>query len=118
MLTIHLNNLLFHSFHGMFKEERVLGNDFELNIDISFEESGKITTIQQSVDYVSIYAIIKAVMDIPTALLETVVQELAEKFHLFDDKIKIVSISIKKLNPPIPNFQGTVGLSYSKVFQQ
>ena len=116
MLTIHLHNLLFHSFHGMFKEERVLGNNFELNVEISFDVPDKITSLHQSIDYVSIYAIIKEVMDVPTQLLETVVQDLAEKFHLFDGKIKKVSIDIKKLNPPIFNFQGSVGISYTKDF--
>lgn len=116
MLTVHLHNLMFHSFHGMFKEERILGNNFEINVDVSFDVPDKITRLQQSVDYVSLYAIIKEIMDVPTQLLETVVQDLAERFHLFDNKIRIVSISIKKLNPPINNFQGTVGISYSKEF--
>lgn len=116
MLTIHLHNLQFHSCHGMFKEERVLGNNFELNVAISFEEPDKITKLQESIDYVSIYNITKTVMDVPTQLLETVVQDLAEKYYSFDKKIKKVSISIQKLNPPIPNFQGTVGISYSKEF--
>lgn len=116
MLTIHLHSLIFHSFHGMFKEEKILGNDFEVNVDISIEALEKITRLHQSVDYVSLHAIIKEAMDEPTQLLETVVQVLAEKIHLFDSKIKSVTIKIKKLNPPIGNFQGTVGISYSKVF--
>jgi dihydroneopterin aldolase len=116
MLTIQLHNLIFHSFHGMFKEERNLGNDFEVNLEVSFDVQGKITRLHQSVDYVSLHAIIKEVMDKPTLLLETVVQVLAERIHLFDEKIKLVTISIKKLNPPIGNFQGTVSVSYSKEF--
>lgn len=116
MLTIHLHSLIFHSFHGLFKEEKILGNDFEVNVDISFEALAIITRLQQSVDYVSLHAIIKDVMDEPTQLLETVVQLLAEKIYLFDSRIKSVTIKIKKLNPPIGNFQGSVGVSYSKVF--
>ena len=116
MVTIHLHNLMFHSFHGMFKEERVLGNNFEINVDVSFDVTETITKLNQSIDYVSLYAIIKEVMDVPTQLLETVVQHLADRFQNFDEKIKSVVISIKKLNPPIHNFQGTVGLTYSKVF--
>lgn len=116
MLTIHLHSLIFHSFHGMFKEEKVLGNDFEVNMDVLFESQEKITRLKQSIDYVSLHALIKEVMDKPTPMLETVVQELAEKVKLFDEKIKAVSISIKKLNPPIGNFQGTVGVSYSTKF--
>ena len=116
MLTIHLHNLLFHSFHGMYKEEKVLGNDFEVNVDVSIKAQENITKLRQSVDYVSLYAIIKEVMDQPTPLLEKLVQELAEKIRLLDEKIEGVSISIKKINPPIGNLQGTVGVSYSTIF--
>ncbi|MBC7423516.1 MAG: dihydroneopterin aldolase [Ferruginibacter sp.] len=116
MLTIHLHNLIFHSFHGMFKEERILGNNFEVNVDVSFPAHEPITKLSQSIDYVALYAIIKEVMDEPTQLLETVVQELERRFHLFDEKIVSIAISIKKLNPPIANFQGTVGISYAKTF--
>jgi dihydroneopterin aldolase len=116
MLTIHLHNLLFHSFHGMYKEEKILGNDFEVNVDVSIKAQENITRLRQSVDYVSLYSIIKEVMDQPTPLLEKLVQELAEKIRLFDEKIEGVSISIKKLNPPIANLQGTIGVSYSTIF--
>ena len=116
MLTIHLHNLLFHSFHGMYKEEKILGNDFEVNVDVSIKAQENITKLRQSVDYVSLYSIIKQVMDQPTPLLEKLVQELAEKIRLLDEKIEGVSISIKKLNPPIGNLQGIVGVSYSTIF--
>jgi len=116
MLTIHLHNLLFHSFHGMYKEEKILGNDFEVSVDVSIKAQENITKLRQSVDYVSLYSIIKEVMDQPTPLLEKLVQELAEKIRLLDEKIEGVSISIKKLNPPIGNLQGTVGVSYSTIF--
>ena len=116
MLTIHLHNLLFHSFHGMYKEEKILGNDFEVNVDVSIKAQENITKLRQSVDYVSLYSLIKEVMDQPTPLLEKLVQELAEKIRLLDEKIEGVSISIKKLNPPIGNLQGTVGVSYSTIF--
>ncbi len=116
MLTIHLHHLLFHSLHGMFKEENVLGNNFEVNADISFEPDGTIKHLSQSVDYVTIYTVIKQIMDKPTALLETVVQNLADGIYASDNKVKAVTVSIKKLNPPISNFEGTVGVSYSKVF--
>ncbi len=116
MLTIHLHNLLFHSFHGMYKEEKILGNDFEVNVDVSIKAEQHISKLKQSVDYVSLYAVIKEVMDQPTPLMEMLIQELAERIRLFDEKIHAVTISIKKLNPPISNLQGTVGVSYSKVF--
>jgi dihydroneopterin aldolase len=55
-------------------------------------------------------------MAIPTALLETLAQELTHKIHDFDNRIKSVSVSVKKKNPPISNMEGSVGVHYKKVF--
>ncbi len=116
MITIHLHSMIFHSFHGMFKEEKVLGNDFEVSMDVTIDAPDMITRLHQSVDYVALHAIIREVMDESTPFLETVVQVLATRVGLFDKKIKSVTVTVKKLNPPIANFQGTVGITYSKEF--
>jgi 7,8-dihydroneopterin aldolase/epimerase/oxygenase len=90
MLTIHLHKLLFHSFHGFYEEERV--------------------------NYIIIYDTIKLRMQQPSPLLETVAQELTHAIHKIDERIKSVSITIKKSSPPIENFQGLVGVSYKREF--
>lgn len=116
MITIHLHNLLFHAYHGIYKEEKVLGNDFEVNADITFNENEKVIHLKDTIDYVTIHGIIKKVMDIPTPLLETVVQKMTEEIKIFDERITSAKVNIKKLNPAITNFNGTVGVSYYKVF--
>ena len=116
MLTIQLNNLIFHAYHGLYEEEKIIGNDFEVNLEVKFHEQKKITDINDTVDYVSIHGIIKKVMDNPTPLMETVVQDIVEQIKLFDAKIVSVIVNIKKLNPAIANFNGTVGINYTKVF--
>ena len=116
MFTIHLTNLKFFSYHGLHKEEKILGNDYEINADISFVENEMITEINQTIDYVKIYSIIKQRMDIPTALLETVAQDLAQLIYIIDNRISSISISIKKMYPPITAFTGNVGVSYKKCF--
>jgi 7,8-dihydroneopterin aldolase/epimerase/oxygenase len=112
MLTIHLHKLLFYSFHGIYEEEKVIGNEFEINADIEVDTSKQITTIRQTVNYVTAYNIIKERMQQPTPLLETVAQELTNSIRQIDERIKSVSISIKKLSLPIENFQGIVGVTY------
>jgi 7,8-dihydroneopterin aldolase/epimerase/oxygenase len=116
MFTIHLNNLKFFSFHGLYQEERILGGQFEVDVAVTCKEDKRITEIQQAVDYVKVYAIIKQQMEIPTPLLETVAQDLAEKIYRGDNRITSISISIKKTHPPIAAFMGTVGVSYKKDF--
>lgn len=116
MFTINLHNLIFHSFHGVHEEERILGAEFIVNAELSFKESNTIISLEQTIDYVKIYALIKQRMSVPSALLETVAQSLADSIYAIDNRIASISINIKKTNPPIENFQGSVGVSFKKDF--
>ncbi|MEP7237435.1 MAG: dihydroneopterin aldolase [Ferruginibacter sp.] len=116
MFTINLHNLIFFSFHGVHEEERILGNDYEVNVQLSFYAAEQITKLDQTINYASVYEIIKQQMAIPTMLLETVAQNLAQKIYEHDNRIKNISVSIEKKNPPIPNITGTVSITYKKDF--
>ena len=116
MLTINLHNLIFYAFHGVYEAERILGNTFVVDVSISFQVEENISTLQQTINYASVYEIIKQSMLVPTVLLETLVQDLAQQIHTFDKRIKSISISIEKKNPPIPNIEGYVSVNYKKDF--
>ena len=74
MITIHLNNLRFFSFHGLHEEETLLGNEYEINADVRFhEEQERIDSLDKTVNYADIFELIKQRMQIATPLLETVV---------------------------------------------
>jgi len=111
VFTINLNNLYFFSFHGLYEEENMLGNEFEVNAAVTIEAGQRVTELHETVNYVSIYNIIKQKMDIPTRLLETVVQDIAEEIHLSDSRIRSVNISIRKLHLPINNFTGNASVN-------
>ena len=116
MLSIHLHHLKFHAYHGIHEEEKILGNNFEINVDVQVKESGRIESIHQTVNYVTVYHEIKKRMQQPTHLLETVAQDMVELIHAIDDRIRFIKIDIKKLHPPIAGFEGAVGVSYSKQY--
>jgi dihydroneopterin aldolase len=116
MFTIHLHHLKFFAYHGLYEEERKAGNNFEVDVDVVADLPVTITKLEQTVDYAIVYAIIDERMKQPTALLETLVHDLAEKIHDYDSRIKSVNISIKKLSAPIKFFNGVVGVSYKKDF--
>jgi dihydroneopterin aldolase len=116
MFTIHLNNLRFFSFHGLYEEERILGNEYEINAALTLTAKEQVTALSQTVDYVKVYDIIQQRMKIPTALLETIAQELAQLIYDADKRIISIHIDIKKLYPPISSFSGNIGVSYKKDF--
>lgn len=116
MFSINLSNLKFFSFHGLYQEEKILGGEFVVDAEICFNTIEPIINLEQTVDYTKVYEIIKQRMSQPTALLETVAQDLAHAIQLTDNRITLVDISIKKVNPPIAKFSGSIAVRFKKEF--
>ena len=117
MLSIHLHNIRFYSFHGVYKEETLLGGEYELNLDVMFEETvNVIKDLPDTINYTDLYDIAKNQMNIPTALLETVVMRIGEEAHQKYPRIKEITVSLKKIHPPILQMQGSVGVSWHKKY--
>lgn len=113
MLSIHLHNLIIFAHHGIYEEEKILGNEFELNITIKHAPRQlPVKHLSDTVDYSLVYELVKKRMAIPTPLLETVVTEIAQQILVEFSLAEEVSISIRKIYPPISQMQGSVGVSF------
>ena len=114
-LTIQLNNVRFIAAHGLYAEETQLGNEFEIDVKITFKAPQKeLITIEKTVDYVSVYQLIKEVMQVPQGLLENCAIQITDKIQQQFDFIKKTSITIRKINAPITSFTGSVGVTYTR----
>jgi len=116
MITIQLNNCRFYAHHGLHTEEKVLGTTFEVSVILTIDETGPIHSIHQTVNYTDVYDLIKKHMAHPKALLETLATQICDDIYLFDTRIKTIDITIKKLNPPIEGFSGSVAVGISKSY--
>ncbi len=117
MITVQLQNLHFNSFHGIYEEERILGNEYIIDASVEFhEERHIITSIHNTINYTDLYNIIRERMSVPTPLLETVVMEIGNEIHAEFPDVRAISISIKKMHPPIEGIQGTAGVNWQKQF--
>lgn len=117
MIIIHLHNLKFYSFHGVHEEERILGNEYEVNAEVQFhEDSTEINSLSQTINYADVFEIIKKRMHIPTSLLETVVMDIGNAIYEKYNYVKFINISLTKMHPPIEGIQGLVGVSWRKEF--
>lgn len=114
-MTITLSGLRFHAFHGLYPEEEKTGNEFEVNLAVDYTPPAEIiNAIEDTVNYVSLYEIIKNAMQQPRHLLETLAMEIAEKIHQDFPQITSIEITIQKLHPPVEKFTGNVGVRYLK----
>lgn len=117
LLTISLNNVRFRAFHGVHPEERQKGNDFVVNMQIEYvPKSATIISLDDTIDYASLFEIINTTMQKPVDLLETLVQTIANNVHQQFRQVKTVTVAVEKLNPPIDKFSGSVAVKYTKKY--
>jgi dihydroneopterin aldolase len=117
LVKVCLHNLLFFSYHGIHEEEKKSGGEFEVNVDLCYEEQASIIHhLSETIDYSVVYKIIEARMKQPTPLLETIATELAAEIKQAFAVTKEITIRIKKVNPPIVSFRGSVGVEFNKKY--
>lgn len=114
---IELKDLEFYSFHGLHEEEKRIGGQFRVNLKVGFSSQiSRIADVDQTINYVSLFKILKKEMAEPRELLETlagaVIDQVQEKFATLNS----AEIRIEKLNPPIEFIQGNVSVTLIRHF--
>ena len=118
VITIELKGLRFFGEHGMYNEEMKVGNEFEVDLSISYKAPKEvIRSIDQTVNYVELYRIIAEELAERKQLLETCVIQIANRIGETFEEVKTLTVSVRKINAPIANFIGSVGVRYSKEFK-
>ena|ERR1700730_12678467 len=117
MVTVHLHKVMMHAHHGVYKEEQQIGSNYELDLDVKFDETdSKFERIGDTISYEELFAIVKKKMQVPTHLLEKVCEGIIRNIRHEYAEVKEITISIYKLEAPIENFQGKVGVTMRKKF--
>ncbi len=101
--TVCLNELKFQAYHGLYPEEKVLGNTFLVNLMLE-RQVGLVdfasSKIEDTVDYTMLYTIVKDRMGVPSDLLETVVGDIITECKEKIASMTYIRVSLKKKNPP------------------
>jgi len=116
VITIELHNLRFFAHHGMYDEEKKVANEFDVDLDVSFEATQTIGSINETINYVKLYELVKKHMLQPQRLIETLAMNIPNAIHEQYSQVKRIAITITKKYPPVINFSGNVGVSYVKEY--
>ncbi len=117
-ITIELKGLRFFAQCGVYAEEAKVENEVEVNMEIHYTAPGKvITELKETIDYTAAYRIVKKVLEEENKLLETAVMKICDDLYTQFNQVTKVVLSVTKLTPPITNFTGSVGVTYTKVYQ-
>ena len=117
MVTIELQNIRLHAFHGVYEGEKKTGSPYEVSVKVIYnEDDSQFDYLENTINYVDVFGIIKLSMKTPVPLLEKVAAGIiAEIKHRWPFAVDIM-VSVYKLEPPIENFQGKIGVTIHKQF--
>ncbi len=101
--VIEIENMEFYSNHGCYREEKVVGNHFIVNLKMETSNSVAIKTdsIKDALNYQIAYEIVKEEMREPSHLLEHVAGRILDKLFVSLPLIESASVKVSKLNPPM-----------------
>ncbi|HEY0652856.1 MAG TPA: dihydroneopterin aldolase [Chryseosolibacter sp.] len=100
---VALEGLEFHAFHGVYPHERNSGNWFEVDIAVEtdFTEAAQNDELAGTVNYETLFQIVKTEMEEPSKLLETVAEKIVRDVLEQLPAVQSVELKISKINPPI-----------------
>jgi len=116
MIRVFLGDLHFNVPRGIFTEEHVIGTELRVDIEVFFDEIKRIENEQQTISYVELYDVVKRHITEDGGLLETVAMDICADVKSVYPEISEFNITIRKMQPPILNFQGHAGITFNKVF--
>ena len=118
MGKILLEGMEFFAYHGVYQEERETGQFFSVDLEIlaDYSKACHSDKLEDAIDYVQIYELVKAEMAIPSSLLENVAQRIIDSIRKNFEQIESIKVKITKLQPPISVKLKGIGieLAYSK----
>ena len=101
--TIALDSLRFYAYHGVDPQEAVVGAWFTVSVAFKTNATAAIVSdnLDGTISYAMVADVIKAQMQIRSALLEHVAGRIAQALFEGIPTIKKVMVTVSKLNPPV-----------------
>ncbi len=115
IMTIQLHDVSIHGYHGIYEEEKKLGNTFIVNLSLDFLAPNKgIISIDDTIDYVKVYELVKLRMQTPTPLLETLVLDIANIIFEQFPFINNIKLQITKAQVYVKTLEGNMSVTITK----
>jgi len=116
MGLIQIENMEFYSFHGHFKEERIVGNKFLVNLTIETDMAipQESDNLKDAVNYQRIYLIVKQQMEMKSYLLEHIAGRIIDSIYAEMKGIEKITVKVSKMNPPMGGKIGSVSVVMGK----
>jgi len=117
MDKIYVTGMKFYGYHGVYKEEKTLGQRFnvDLIVELDTKKAGKTDDLAYSVSYADLYKTCEEVVQgKPYDLVEAVAEEVASQILYTYDLIQQCTVKVIKPDPPIPGHYDYVAVEITR----
>ncbi len=103
MGIIRLNQIKAYGHHGCLDEEKIIGGNYEVDVEMhtDFSEAALNDDLSKTIDYVTVNRIVEEEVAKRSKLIEQVVWRIGERMKQELPTLDKAVITLKKLNPPI-----------------
>lgn len=104
LMTIHIDRMKQHAYHGVLPQERVVGADFYVSVAAQVEvlpSAWQEDCLDGTADYSLIVAVVKREMAVASHLLEHAAARIASGILRACPSVKEVIVHLEKENPPL-----------------
>lgn len=116
MATIRIEDMRFYAFHGCFEEERAIGTRFRVDVSLQTDttKAQQTDNIADTVNYLSVYQVVKREMMVSSHLLEHVADRIGEAVLTEFPTVEHILVKVSKLNPPLGGQMSCVSVEIQK----
>lgn len=102
---IALSGMKFYGYHGCLAEERENGQEFsvDVNLALSLKRAGKSDELKNTVNYASVFELVKSVVEGQRFnLIEAVAERIADLVLTRYPEVRTIDVTVHKPSAPLP----------------
>lgn len=99
--SVEIDRLLVRAYHGVFDQERKVGNDFEVTVRVDYPWDIDSDSLDGTLNYAELISLVQKEMAEPSALLEHVAGRIYRAIEARWSRVTGGYIKIAKLTPPV-----------------
>ncbi|MDN7229322.1 dihydroneopterin aldolase [Planococcus liqunii] len=114
---IHVNDMEFYGYHGVFPEETKLGQRFRLTVSLAVDlkKAGETDDLVHTVHYGEVYEVCRRIVEgEPKKLVEAVAEDVAAGILSQFPLVKGIRVQMIKPDPPIPGHYKSVAIELTR----
>lgn len=112
MNKIYVNDIKLYAYHGCLEEEGKIGSNYIVDVmmETDFSDAAKTDDLNKTIDYVTVYRLVKEQMAIRSKLIEQVAQRINDVLKKEFSSIQKLEVKVTKINPPMHGDVGSVSV--------